>query len=89
MPLDEPNITWWVTFEPDYPSANGLMHVYCANADVENTPIGSRFDVIPNTEHPADNCFIDHSSRLGDIEIPEEMKSKLKLQYWMYRKFNP
>jgi hypothetical protein len=76
-----PEATWWVTYHDDYPTDNGLSHVYFANADCGDMKF--RFLSIPDyPPHLAKDCLIDHSARIADVIIPESVKLEIKQQHW-------
>lgn len=75
-----PEITYYVTYYSDYPGLNGDEHAFFLNASTSQEGLGYVNDYIAS--HPAENCLIDHGSRLADYEITDEMKLKIRRAIW-------
>lgn len=75
-----PEITYFVTYAPDYPGLDGDEHAFFLNATTSIDGLAYANDYI--TSHKAANCLIDHKSRLADYEITDEMKLKVRRAVW-------
>lgn len=72
-------ISYQVVYAPDYPSENGLSHAYFAHVKIDgNEMIQYRLISL----HPASGCLIDHSARIGDVEIPQEIVLEAERLVW-------
>ncbi len=78
--MPEPTIEYSVSFADDYPGIDGPHHAFFINAITSVPGLAYSNDFIES--HKAENCLIDHNSRLADFEITDEMKLKVRRAVW-------
>ena len=78
--MAEPIITYSIVFYDDYPGLDGVDHAFFMSASVSSYDLFYANDLIGS--HKAENCLIDHRSRLADFEITNEMKLKARRSIW-------
>lgn len=82
--MSEPIIEYSVVYADDYPGLEGVHHAFFMTAKVPAYDFLYQNDLIES--HSAENCLIDHASRLADFEITEEMKLKARRSLWFAMK---
>jgi hypothetical protein len=72
-------VTTRVSYFNDYPMQNGTAHVFFADGLIDGI-LRYRNEII--SMHPSEGCFLDHESRINEIEVPQEITLRFKRYAW-------
>jgi hypothetical protein len=82
------DIQWEILYFPNYPSKNGDQHVFFSKGTYSLGDGGVWSNLSVHSMHNAENCLIDHQSRLSDVQVSEDAKFKAYQDIWYLLNLN-